>query len=886
MNRTFLDTLAENYGGKYVSPSDTHYNYIERTPLVSAPLSLQETGEVKSQNFIPTYPDQMDSRKLSIVSSPVIQQNLLSIQSSYSESASWGVQREKWMWRKNDKNNTDTAYVSKLSGSTAFSESFSQIFARNSYIDVTDPNNDEKSIFFFAALVETAATQKFYTGKYYVPIKLCENFKAICNFYMNEQNILSWKPTSGSVHCGTWLEMLQCVLNINWLDATATLAKMVGIDFVNMTQLTSKQYAPETTGSTGLQNNIPRLLANTADPTGENSFCLERFISIRGHSGQVIGGFSVYKWGDKTLYVPAIGAGGTLSIGEHKATAHFLNQDKLDKYLGKPVIFFANLRVALEIQALIGESRNKIPDVIIVAHLGNNLDLLPWNCLFTHPIIFVPDTTKISLAFVKRYAKFCNDSHIPAFSVAKYFVALGFRKDVLEITSNELTTPEQYILDNSIWLDEEEYPQTVITRLQKSSQSFDEFENLWKQMGVFKDNQNVQEESKREILSPLPKEMKPPKPQDVSDVNCLHLIRFGANIMVVGMKNAGKTQISYISISALLGKINLPWPFSKNNFQYKGNICLIDGETPDDELMENMEQHGLSSDIGKRLFLFSTMGRDNPEWFEEHTINDEEFRKALTDFLIENNCRLLILDNMKALMGDKVGQPYAVQKIMDWIRELQRIDICVEYLLHKDEDAPATSKDKNKGAAAFRELARVIINVIGRDEIEVLADCPKEVSAIAKKNGLSCALKFPTCKTAPMLQDLTIWLHLPFGIARWETICITDIDGNKVAIPDSYKDNISNIPSYEDSKVIDVDYAIMQSPFDFSTLSEKARILYEKMNEHPDHEWTIGELEKEFSKVRGMGRDTIRDKYLAELMNAHLVERIGNDLRNIRYKII
>lgn len=882
MSRQFLEALAKKYGGQYISPSDAILKPIESMASSAESYPTQYVNAKIGENTKSQIPIRAYSNEPVYSSAHVVVPNALPMPVSTSGSDSWTVQIQKWTWRSKKQTN---ANMNKLAGSETFSENFSQLLEKNEYIDVTDHNSDGKSIYLYACLCEYEATQKFYAGKYHVPVELRENFKTRCTFYMKEPGKVTWQLPDGSTHSGLWIEMLQDALNISWVDAVATLGEMVGIEFANMTELTSSQYVAETNGRKDLQNNIPRVLSSSFRPMGE-AYVLERLNPIKGHSGQMISAIASYKCRDKIVYVPAIVADGKLSIGKHKPTAHFLNQDLLDKYPGTSVLFFANMKVALELQELLGKPKNGLPKFIITAHLGHNLGLLPWGYLYTHPIIFIPDTTKNSLARVKGYAKFCEEKHIDSFSVSKCFVVLGAMKVMSDDALDEFSEAEKHILANCIWLDEEEYLQTVITKLSQSTQSFEEFENLWKQLGVFKDSQQVIQASKCSALPLLPPELKPSKPKDFSELTALHVIRYGATIMLVGMKNAGKTQVSYILASAVLGKKNLPWPFCKNDYPDMGNVCIVDGETPSDELMENLAQHGLLPKLGKRLCLLSSMGGDNPDWFEGHSINEEEFRKALRDFLIENNCRLLILDNMKALMGSKIGQPDAVQKIMDWIRELQKLDICVAYILHKDEDAPATSKDKNKGSALFRELARVIINIYGQEEIERIEICPDEVFEVAKQDGLTCGISFPTCKTAPALQKLKIWLHLPLGAEEWQTICVSDTDGHKLVPPETDQtymlDSVNDISPEHQGDVS----TNLSSSSRLSNVSKEAEQVYLAIRDFPNSVCTIGKLEEKFIGSKGMGRDTIRDKYIVELINAELVERIGDKKRDTQYRAI
>lgn len=297
MSREFFEALAKECGGKYISPDDTHSNPVEKQTFPPKSYPFEKANVKMGVNAISAPPVPTAPLSHHNATVPAVPMNVPPMSLSNCESICWTVQRAKWIWRKVNKVDT---HMSKLSGSDAFSENYTKFFNKNEYMDVTDPNSDAESIYLFACLCDIKATQKFYADKYYDPIELRENFKTVCKFYMNDFGTLTWETQYGSPQAGSWLEMIQTVLNISWIDAVATLAKMIGLDFENMTGLTSNQYAAEINGRTNLQIDIPTLLSQTFIP-GKYTFTLENPIPIKGHSGQVISAIAPYRFGDNKL---------------------------------------------------------------------------------------------------------------------------------------------------------------------------------------------------------------------------------------------------------------------------------------------------------------------------------------------------------------------------------------------------------------------------------------------------------------------------------------------------------------------------------------------------------------------------------------------------------
>lgn len=632
--------------------------------------------------------------------------------------------------------------------------------------------------------------------------------------------------------------------------------------------------------------NIPNYLSLPISYHGTKIATIHKVAAIRGFSGETIASIVSYHIGNKLVCLHANNTKGELALGKFARGGYLLDQDVLEKYKSAPIIFFQDPTVAMELRTLLGVSTNKEPEFIISTHVSKNLSLVPWNFLHGHDVTFVPKPTGECLALVRCYAEYCKDSRIGNFKITNKFFIHGKIPLFEEIEKNKFSAAERFIFDNCIGLGDVKYPHVLLRNLINMAVPFQEFEKLWQRLGVFKGGEPIQLDTKTCVSSSVPPEMKPARAQTLEEVTITHILRSGSPVMLVGMKNAGKTQSSYLFARGFLGKPNLTWPFNTNkNPTETGNVCIVDAETPDDLLMENLSQHDLAGDLGKRLFVFSDMHDGNPDWYEKYTINDEEYRAELFKFLVNQNCRLLILDNMKALMGSKVAHPDSVQKVFDWMKQLCKAGLCVLYILHKDEEAPGTSRDKNKGASTFREMAHCIANLFGKNEIVDSEECPEKVKELARKGGLTFGLHFSTCKSAPVLEGIRLWMHIPFGSGELPSVCVTDaISNDELDMPQIDLGNGTSAVNVDGTEAVGP--ADAQASRILSGLSSGAQEVYAQIKALPGGECRIGELEQKFAGIKGMSLDSIRDKYLDELIKAKLVEKIGENARATKYRVI
>ena len=134
------------------------------------------------------------------------------------------------------------------------------------------------------------------------------------------------------------IEFIQNILNLNWLDALATLADILGMNYENIFFFSSADSIPETVAASG---GIPGTI-NLPRQSGEA--IRTDLTQVMSPSGQSIGGFVQYRAGEHLLCLPATPVDGVLSIGKCKPPAFFLNQDEMDRNQSDIIIFCADRR--------------------------------------------------------------------------------------------------------------------------------------------------------------------------------------------------------------------------------------------------------------------------------------------------------------------------------------------------------------------------------------------------------------------------------------------------------------------------------------------------------------------------------------------------------------
>lgn len=166
----------------------------------------------------------------------------------------------------------------------------------------------------FAGLVEYEALRQLHSKNNHM--LGCLLLSCDSAYYKLMPDRLIWTLDRKTTHTSL-IEFIQNILNINWLDALATLADILGMNYENIFFFSSADSIPETVAASG---GIPDTI-NLPSQRGEA--IRTDLTEIMSPSGQVIGGVVQYVIGEHLLCLPATSINGVLSIGKCKPPAFF-----------------------------------------------------------------------------------------------------------------------------------------------------------------------------------------------------------------------------------------------------------------------------------------------------------------------------------------------------------------------------------------------------------------------------------------------------------------------------------------------------------------------------------------------------------------------------------
>lgn len=713
----------------------------------------------------------------------------------------------KWMHiRKQDRPPKGIALV----GNDSFSNDFADLIGE---ANVTDIYEIEDSLIFesiFEAICEREANIAYSERKngYLENILHIKEHGFCVNGSLRTNNLLSWEIDFGKRTGKSWTELLCAVFTLPRLDALATLANILGIQFVNMYQFSSDPHVAESRGGLSPSNDIPECL-HLRRLSGTPTYAEQAGrVDILGNAGQVIGAIVCYRLGSKEFCLPAIVGRGVLCIGKYKPTAHFLNQHLMDRYPAAPVLFCQDMRTALALQRLLEETRGYTPDeAIITAHLGSDLSVLPWNYLHNHRVMFLLAPTKRCMAMVKLYKDQVEGAGARCFSICTKWLLHSRPCCDPSHGVDSLTDAEAELLRGAVVLDDVERPLSMVKQLVNEAIPYDAYLEWGQKVGIFKVSKGVGVKSPAVHCRALPPDdpaMVPARASQLADVTLYHTMRPGNYVVLLGAKGAGKTQTA-LSICRSLFNGNITWPLFRGAEIDPGNIAYVDAETPYDEYCANLQQHALAEEQGSRFWGLSRFAPDLPAFCNTFSLMDSAFREGLAEFLLENKCRFVFLDNLSALMGDGVHQGKAAEGLLDWVKRLQGHGLCVVLVHHKSSGDDATHHGvKARGSHLFTTLARTAIVLVGSAEILNNSLGTDEVQKVAAHDdGLTVGIRFDASKAAPVLEKKTLWLHLPLGGSEWEFLAITGADGREIELPSALSVATTetraqgNVPSFE-----------------------------------------------------------------------------------------
>ena len=653
-----------------------------------------------------------------------------------------------------------------------FSTSFAEGLGPALTLDAVRPDNGPL-MSLFADMVDLEATKQVWDKSNSHLVKLtyvirgdrAVRFERTDNrfeFFINEQ------PIGPS-----FIRLVEELYGLGHLDALATVASAVGLDPIRLVKLT---------GNGSLTAPSPHSFWSAMQNSDTKVHAIgDQIVQISGYSVSMQHALLIHKQDERLLCVPASGTSATdWHIGRYDMPPFFFNQHELNRQPGATVVFCADIRTALALDEALKECRRPTQDFIVTGHLGTDLSILPWDYFWGHPVIFVPAPTAESFAMVKCYQKYFARYSQSPFRIA--WQLLLHARPTQALDSVVLENPEEAeLLHNAVEISSIERPSAFLHRLSENAVDLQTFIKKSQRLGILESPKGDEMESpSRQVvkLPPVPDFMRPQVATRLEEVSLYHVFRPGSYTLLLGAKGAGKTQLALSACRAIL-RGNTSWPAFPGKAADSG-IVFVDGETPYDEYLTNLEQHGLKDLEGKRFFSLSKFANELPQFCANFTLMDHSFREGLRKYVFEHECRFLILDNLTALMGDAVHQGKFAQDVLTWVEQLQAEGVCVVLVHHKSEFDAASQTDKARGSQIFTIRARTVMSLRGRSEILAHSLGTPDVQKIATQDGLVVGIYYGACKAAPVLERKTFWLHLPLASPRWNLLAATGADGKEI----------------------------------------------------------------------------------------------------------
>ena len=643
---------------------------------------------------------------------------------------------------------------------------------------------------FWGALLEREASRQFRFGsnthiQKFLNIKegYARNGMTVSG-EVGTDNELHWNLNRGSAKGTSWRELLRMIFNLSRMDALATLANILSMSFDNLSKLSSDRHAVELKGGSRPIEDVPDSLHLPGLPAGSACAELMEIRYIYGNAGQIIGAILRYRLNGNDFCLPATVGRGVLCMGKYKPTAHFLNQHLMDQHPFAPVIFFQDMRTALAFERMLGEARGYDSEKFIVtAHLGDDLSVLPWSYFHGHEVVLIPAPVKECMALVKLYKEYITGAQAKSFQVYSGFLLHSQPACALVGPVEGVTDAEAELLHTAIVLDAIERPLWLAQQVVNDSVSYEAFVAWGQRQCIFKGPNkasNVPSTGQSCSLPPADPALTPPLAYSLDMVTLYHIIRPGSFFALVGPKGSGKTQIAMSTCRGIIYG-NTPWPLFSGNGISAGNVAYIDAETPYDEFCANQQQHGLTEVRDTRFFGLSRFDPHLPDFCNTFSLTDAAFREGLTTYLLENKCRVVVLDNLTALMGDGVHHGKVAETLLDWVKLLQGHGLCVVLVHHKTTDVGTPQHGvQARGSHLYTTLARTVITLVSSAEILNNSVAPEIVQTKAAQDGLTVGMRFDASKPAPVLDKKSFWLHLPFGASEWQFLTATGADGKEV----------------------------------------------------------------------------------------------------------
>lgn len=731
----------------------------------------------------------------------------------------------------------------ELVGKDFFSPSFMAIIGNAHSDDIYGPEDEFLRDAIFESLIEIEASYQLRSDNNWM-LRRLQNVKEpgfTLSLGLDRRGAIYWSINNDPKRGESLVELLSLLFNLSRRDAVATAANVLNIDFANVYQFSSDVHIAESGGKICREDAVPGVLCLTRLHSGVVYANFVRKINILGNAGQVIGAICIYRLGEREFCMPATVGNGTLCIGRYKPTAHLLNQHLMDKYPNAPVVFCQDMHTALALHSMFDEFfAVESAAIIVTAHLGDDLSVLPWAYLYGHDVIFICTPTKKGLAMTKAYMQWIIGAKARSFKVLfRLILRLRLQHSVTGSKVDGLTSVEEELLNEAIYLSEVERPSVLLNKLTENAVSYKKFLEIGQEKGIFKvakSSSGIDMAAGRNTLKMFDPSAIVVTEQAISPLDVTVQEIFSGLVFIHGEKDAGKSHAG-LAVSKCLIEGGKLWGFflSQHN---SNSVVFVDSETPAELFAQRLRHYALTEQIGSSFYPFSKFGHNSADC--DFDLANERFLKLLERILLERKCNFLVLDNLTSLVEDgKIYQPTGVSPLFKWFDKLQKYGITVIIVHHTAENTSKTPETATmRGVKEFTTRAHTEIVIIGQAQIRKEKCYSGAVQNAANQDGLTFGLCFKVCKTACILQKKIFWLHLPLGASAWQPITITGADGTPIELKEKIEEisALETVQGYTADKKVVVSQHDAPCPPDASTnpsvnLSEEEQKVYTYIKE-------------------------------------------------------
>jgi hypothetical protein len=650
-------------------------------------------------------------------------------------------------------------HITQLRGGASFSPAFNQAIGTENTINIHGLDDGLLLIEIFMELVNREATIQYLSDKNNILKSLLNinEYNLHLSGSINEYGQLYWTKNWEQKKQGMWVDLICDVFNIPRLDAIATLAKIVRLQYKNLIDFTNVQHAAEYAEKSMLSNAIPDYLSLTALPSGSACVKLMETYNILGNAGQTIGAIVRYHLSgtanDCDFCFPATVGYQELSISKVKPTSLFLNQHLIGKYPFAIIVLCQDIRTALILQ----RQRNEIvwnnsAEIIITAHLDKKLEMLPLNYLYGHDVVLVTAPSKQELARVGAYAKKLKRIS-RSFKVYTRFLLHSQPACNLSEGINGVSEGENMLLKNSIYLEDKKQPSQLLRSIVDEAIPYDDFVKWEQDMGVFKKRKSAERHVptiQTDLFMPQSLALGGLKPLRIEN-ELDALITKGNLTLLWGPSNVGK---SYAALEIARAMICGGSAFGLRSAGGK-KVYYLDGE------QDSVRTEGRLCQLygGDLRFQQQIQEAFFYQSLDSHTLGDPDAPMKLADAAVQCGIDVIIIDNLISLFPKAKQNP---NMIMDFIHSLEIKGIAA-FIVHHSEKTGQVFL----GASELGALSKNIFKLMPVNPTEWEGN--EKIQEAMSAKGPLVYMTLEKTKVLPRAEGNFVITHLPID-GQWKVL--------------------------------------------------------------------------------------------------------------------